>query len=250
MDTAKVAICFFGIVRGSNYSIPTIKEYIYKPLQDAGIKYDIYLHTYSNSEPYDGLGEFTNLSITDQNDFLRSPIINKIKQYGDHWNNNFKSLENLLCQLNSLQIVTKMWDPKNYSCVMYLRPDLYYHEPIYIGHINNILQNPTSNMIYIPKWLWCTIPHQPPYNQKGVNDRFAYGTATAMKIYGNRFKHILTYCETHNCMLHSEYFLTKIFQEYSVQVEVCTQHASRLRKDHMIREAEFNYDVLDQKYLL
>ena len=252
METPKVAICFFGLIRGAKYSIPSIKEHIYKPLQDAGIQYDIYLHTYSHSEPYNGLGMFnsTNLSITDQREFLRTPIVNKIKQYGDHWKNNFKSLENLLCQLNSLQIVTRMWETKHYSCVIYLRPDLYYHEPICIEHITGIIQITTTNMICIPKWHWYTIPTQPPYNQSGVNDRFAYGTDTAMKIYGNRFNHILAYCEMYNCPLHSEYFLTKIIQVYSIRVEVCDQRASRLRNDHMIQEDGFDYNILEQKYLI
>ena len=31
METPKVAICFFGLVRGAKYSIPSIKEHIYKP---------------------------------------------------------------------------------------------------------------------------------------------------------------------------------------------------------------------------
>ena len=42
----KIAICFYGLTRSLKYTIDSIEENIFKPLKDANIEYDIYLHTY------------------------------------------------------------------------------------------------------------------------------------------------------------------------------------------------------------
>ena len=43
----KVAVCFFGLTRSLNYTLDSIKENIFTPLEKSNIKYDIILHTYN-----------------------------------------------------------------------------------------------------------------------------------------------------------------------------------------------------------
>ena len=49
----------------------------------------------------------------------------------DSFNDHFKSVRNLMCQLNSLATVTAMWrdTKREYDAVLYLRPDMLYTCP-------------------------------------------------------------------------------------------------------------------------
>ena len=44
--TMRVALVFFGITRSLTHTIDSIKQNVLQPLKDAGIEYDIYVHTY------------------------------------------------------------------------------------------------------------------------------------------------------------------------------------------------------------
>ena len=137
MNETKIAICFFGLTRSLKYTIDSIRRNIFQPLQQNKYNYDIYIHTYSVKSDTQDPDEFNLLnpdfySITDQDEFLNTPIVDSLIKYGDDWGNSYISLKNLLCQLNSLRLVTDMWNKPdvNYNCVMYFRPDLLYHQPI------------------------------------------------------------------------------------------------------------------------
>jgi hypothetical protein len=50
-----IAICVWGICRSTNLTIESVKRHIFQPLIDAGITYDVFLHTYTYNRPYENI---------------------------------------------------------------------------------------------------------------------------------------------------------------------------------------------------
>lgn len=71
----KVAVCFYGLCRSTNYTIESINNFIFEPLKQLNFNYHIYLHTFNITTPY------TNPRNNEENIML---------------DNNFKSLDNLI----------------------------------------------------------------------------------------------------------------------------------------------------------
>ena len=180
----KVAICFYGICRSLQYTMPSITRHILNILKKRNIDYRIFCHTYNISNINNSRSGEADVYQIDSQEVFDQEFSDKfleIKKYGDAWNTNFENTLNLIRQLNSLKIVTKLWqdDDNEYNACLYLRPDLEYLDPINI----NIIEQLISKTIYTPSW------HQYP-----LNDRFAYGTPEAMAVYGNRMDDMLEFC--------------------------------------------------------
>jgi hypothetical protein len=92
----------------------------------------------------------------------------------DYYEDNFKSYQNLLCQLNSIQQVTSMWrgSEREYDAVFYLRPDMLYNCPFPV----HVLDNLRSDAVYIADF----------HHWHGYNDRFALGRPEAVGLWGER----------------------------------------------------------------
>ncbi len=220
----KICLCFFGLTRSLKYTINNIENKIFKPLKNAGISYDIYLHTYDleilnlkRSKEYNimldkeeyKLLKSDYVKITNQQKFLDEFPKQKVYKMGDPWHSGFQNVDNLLCQLNSLKQVTKMWQPnsKKYCGCLYIRPDLIYYQSlpkIIIHNIKNGLIG--KNKIYLSRF----------YNYGGLNDRFAFGDTMAMRHYGLRLDNVLTYCQTK--WLHAEKFLKYVISNYYINI--------------------------------
>ena len=92
----------------------------------------------------------------------------------DYYEDNFKSYQNLLCQLNSIQQVTAMWrgSETKYDAVFYLRPDMLYNCPFPV----QLLDNLRSDAVYIADF----------HHWHGYNDRFAFGRPETVGLWGQR----------------------------------------------------------------
>ena len=234
MSENRIAICFFGLTRSLKYTIDSIRNNIFKPLDNNNLKYDIYVHTYDLENENQDQYEYNLLnpdfySITNQDEFLKSILIEEVIKYGDSWEDNNKSLKNLLCQLNSLKLVTNMWKDKTYDCVMYFRPDLLYHQPISIENIKYVIKNSLLNDIFIPKWHAIYLPNRGIGDHQGVNDRISYGTPLSMEHYGSRLDKVLEYCEKTKNPLHSECFVKYIIKSNNFIEHHIYEYASRVR---------------------
>ena len=208
-----IAICFFGLTRSLHITLESIKKNIFEVLQNNKITFTTYLHTYNlkiltnvrsgenscilDAEEYKMLNcHYT--QITDQEMFLKNITLEEFTTHGDPFHDNFKSIKNLLCQLNSLQIVTNMWkvSTEKYDLVLYLRPDLLYNKL-------NVRD------IYTAQHLQCILT--PPYHTfGGINDRFAVGPPQLMYYYGSRQWFARNYAKKNK--LHSESFLKYVIQ--------------------------------------
>lgn len=218
----RVAICFFGLTRSlRKYTFKSIKKNIFQPLRKNNYEYDVFLHTYNLKQinnprsreinieldpvEYKLLRPKSNL-IEDQNEIDKTFDFDFYLKNGDPWHDNGLSLKNLLRQLHSLHKVTEILDDYikktkvSYDWVIYSRPDLEFYSPIDIFN-----KKSEDNIIYIPTFA----------SFGGYNDRFAYGSLSTMRIYGNRILSVDSYVNTGK-RLHSETFLKFHLTTYKI----------------------------------
>ena len=240
----RVLICYFGLTRSLKYTISSHKNII-NTLKKSGMKVDIALHTYNlkeltnkrtnekncklDTEEYKKLNPKMYL-ITDQDEFLSEIKSNGFFEYacsnGDPWNDEFKSLQNLFCQLNSLKLVTELWNEYDYDVVMYLRPDLLYNEL----DMNDIYKVISDDVILIR-----------PYINNWFDDRSAIGPPKLMKLYGKRYDYVKEYLDKGK-KLHSEEFMTYIvnnkIRNYSHDMKL---RGKRVRANGKVHESDKNF---------
>ena len=224
-EQRKIAICFWGLMRSLEYTLPSIEKYIFNPLKKANIPYDIYLHTYKVSGPYSNprSDEFNiNLDnstykmlkpykylIEDQDTIDKKINFKKYETKGNPWEKDgIDTFYNHIRGLWSLKQVTGLVSNNSskdiYSHVMYCRPDVTYIMPLSID------------------WFQFTrdikIPDFNRYSKADLklNDRFAIGRPDEMAIYGNRFNDALIYSKKKQ--LHSELFLEDTLRKNSIPV--------------------------------
>jgi hypothetical protein len=210
----KVAICFWGLCRSTDKTLESIQSRIFEPLQQAGIEFTVYLHTYTIYRPYTNIRAHevdlqlkntlwkllkpTKYSIEDQDTVDTKLHLDQYRTHGDPWKDStgsapFSTLDNHIRALWSLHQVTKLWvnSGVEYTKILYVRPDVFFTTPLQIVWILHKQQN----TVYIPEF----------QNYYGCNDRFAIGSPCSMKYYGSRFTEALSYSKTKP--LHSEAFL-------------------------------------------
>jgi hypothetical protein len=215
----KVALCFWGLCRSLEHTIESINDKIIKPLQEAGIDYTIFLHTYTIYHRYNNTraGE-ENIYLNNTSWKLLNPtrfiienqdVVDKmleLKTYrkkGDPWKNEcsipFSTLDNHIRALWSLKQVTSLWNEKDFDKVIYLRPDVHYSTTF-----NTDWLSMNGKNIVIPNF----------HIHYNCNDRFAIGNPSSMKIYGNRFDSAYYY--SLHTQLHAERFLNAIMNSKGI----------------------------------
>lgn len=222
----KVALCFWGIARSTDWTIESIETNIWKPLDDNNIEYDTFLHTFTLETPYtNSRANEWNLEL--KNDIWKMVLPKKyivenqtsvdkrlnLKSYrsrGDPWEKEnrpgyikYSTLDNLIRMLYSLNKVTSLWkeSAESYDAVIYLRPDVRFTTPLQLEW----LQSCKENEIMIPNF----------HLANDWNDRFAIGTPKTMLFYGERFTLAHTYSLENP--LHSEIFLSDIMKNKKIR---------------------------------
>ena len=185
-------------------------------MKEEGWDVRVFMHTYNleylnnprskefmcklDNTEYKLLEPFEKLQIDDQNDIDKILNFQQYRKHGDPWVDNFKSLDNLLRQLYSLEQVTKMWD-ETFDFVIYCRPDVKFTKRLDTQWIKDL----SDNQIITPS-----------FDSFGfMNDRFAIGKPSVMKIYGNRRN--LAYEYSQRNKLHSETFLKYVIDRHEIK---------------------------------
>jgi len=148
----------------------------------------------------------------------------KIKEFGDYWNNDFKSTRNLFLQLGSLQAVHSFPQVRDSDICLFLRPDLLMHTSFSKSIVS--IRNLRDDRILLPFW----------QNWKGgLNDRFAFCRGErAKKAYACRGRHALEFCQRTGGALQSEQLLRYSVMRYGVKTQDLNATASRVRADARI----------------
>ena len=234
----KVAVCFYGLTRSLKYTIDSIKTNILKKLDDAGIDYDIILHTYdlqhlklirSGENSKLDVNEWKLLNpkyhqIDNQEEFDKSYNYEYVKSFGDAWNTNFQNTYNLIRQFNSLQKVWQLSEKANvnYDCYLFLRPDLKYTTPLDTSQIIESMNN--HDNIYTPSWSVF----------RGYNDRMSIGSKKSMKVYANRIDEVNKYLDLTKKPLHAERFLKHVLDKNKLKNKEFKMVGKRVRTDGSI----------------
>jgi hypothetical protein len=152
---------------------------------------------------------------------------------GDPWNNQGVSMLYFLRQLYSLDRVTRLWEKveeeaekgQHYDAVIYTRPDLLFFDrlpslaPSWL--FDGECKGDGTDGFYSDTTLLATLEENTIYTAgfdqyQGLNDRFAMGSPSVMKIYGHRLHLIDHYFATYpNMKLWAEPFLSKVMNDMS-----------------------------------
>jgi hypothetical protein len=214
MGDVPIAICFFGLVKLHRDVQASIKRQIFDVLKRNGLDYHVYLHTYALSEVTNARNKEhkTRLDanawkglaphfwrVTDQGTFDSTVRLQDYLRNGDAWpENRGVSLMNHLRALHSQKLVTGLWTKSRhaYRCVIYLRPDMVYIDPLDMQAVKGALRVPPGkSVVYTPSW----------QSAPGYNDRMAVGSVAAMRAYGMRSDGALAYAQGNR--VHSETYL-------------------------------------------
>ena len=204
----KVALCFWGLTRSLKFTIDSIKECVFKPLQEGNIEYKIFLHTFTLNGLYQNpRANETNITLDfdeykllnpdflqiDNQDQIKHEI--KIEQYHtlpDPWDSGYSCLDNFVCAMFSkkqLGLMVKESDI-DFDYIVYLRPDVKFINKFDIRYFNLATKTHvcTPNFHLFPK----------------LNDRFCLLQPCHLEQYSGMFNYMYEY----SCIypLHSERF--------------------------------------------
>jgi hypothetical protein len=242
----KIAIAFFGLPRCSKITFPSIEKNILSKLpKNSAHKcfYHLYVQekvvsTHSNEN---GLLDKSNYEpFTTYEGILERPeeVISEIKldefkKFGNAWNKgaDFTNLKNLLLQLRSLKKVTSLVERYEPDCVLFIRPDLFYHDPIEEKYFDLCMKHTKS--VTLPEWQWGC----------GVNDRFALLGKNAYKVYGNRLDEAFNYCNNFKEPLHSERLLKYALIKNKIAIFILDIKASRVRINGEFVKEKFQTNI-------
>jgi len=235
----RVAICFFGLTRSLEITLPSIKKYVFDPLLNHGIKYDTYLHTYKMKKPYSNpragekniildskeykLLEPTFHIVEDKEMVSKKLDLQKYRSKGDPWGNektaikgDFTTLDNhilyLWSQKQLIDMVKKVLG--RYTHIIFCRPDVLYQVPLQIEWFSFTSK---SKKICIPNFGLCG----------NVNDRFALGRPEEMILYGQRFNDALQFSKKYP--LASEAYLIATMRKHKIKYEHVNFYFIRIR---------------------
>jgi hypothetical protein len=230
MRQKQIAIGFFGITRSLKWTAPSIKKNIIDPIRPLG-NIMVYGHFYKikfiknkrsgENQPVhqndDKNLKFDELLLENPDHILKKIDYKKILSYGDAWDDDGKSLSNLIHQLASLKRLAGLISKQKPDVVILARPDLYYRDS-FLDVVKLHLKLP-SYYVSVPHWQWFG----------GVNDRFAVLGYEAFLAYASRLDAVHKYLETEKKPLHSESFLWKTLIRNNIIISTMDIKAHRVR---------------------
>ena len=235
-DPRMIAVCFFGLTRSLKYTLPSIQKYLFEPLKNHGIKYEVFLHTYKIKGTYTNHraeekdivldpNEYKLLKpdhslIEDKSDVSKRLNLEKYRTHGDPWDKhdkwNFNTLDNHILYLwSQKQLINMVSKEKGFTHIVMCRPDLKYMTPLNPEYFRF-----TSKVIFTPEF--SSYGH--------VSDQFAIGPYEQMTIYGSRFDHALEYSKKRS--LHSEGYLEYILNKNKIDHKEIDFYYIRIRANN------------------
>jgi hypothetical protein len=226
----KIAVGFFGIPRCSAITLPSIQRQVLDAMKSQG-EVDVYYHFFMQnritnprsgedselaSENYAAFKGFKGVMET-PDECLERWEFEKVKEYGDPYGDDFRSLRNLYHQLHSLYMLTELIEKSNPDVVIFLRPDLRYLDPLPADLVIEAARTPRT--CFVPQWQW----------YGGFNDRFAICGRSAYRAYGQRIRMVLDFCLKTGAPLHPESLLRYALLREQVIVRTTPMRANRIR---------------------
>jgi hypothetical protein len=235
-------IGFFGLTRCLQQTVPAIQAGFYLPLQASGLVTQRAGH-FNLPTRIDNprSGEY---GITPQRDAsqaleldlcwiepqddaaVREPM-EIARRYPDPFRDDYRSVGNACHQLRSLATLWSLLEllsVRDDDIVLMLRPDLLYLDVLDVEvHLTPLLEGRTD--IIVPGW----------QSWGGLNDRFAFCTGRAARIYATRISELADACATIGA-LHPECLLHFAVRRHGLRIARTNFRALRVRADGRIAE--------------
>ena len=221
-----IAVCFWGLLRALPYTLRSIYQNIYTPLEIRGHEIHVHIHTYKSQRRYQNLkyrefAEHINTSlanrlrpdylmIDDQDEFdSKTDYSNYISQ-GDAWKDQLYSLKNHIRALHSLSRVGESIINSNvkYDVVLFVRPDVYLLNEIPVLLLEDLSMQ-KKEQLYVADF------HRSCQGGE-YNDRFAVGSLKSMLRYANRYNDAKQY--SFKKALHAESYLYDYLRSHNLSV--------------------------------
>jgi hypothetical protein len=238
----RIAVCFFGITRSLKYTHESIEEKILRPARNLG-EVRVFAHFFDqkvvsnrrtreyhvlDSEEFKLL-DIDFLQVEEPEECLNLYDFSLLKSFGDTRRDGFQSLRNLVHALHSQKCVgveALKWRP---DLVIFLRPDLLYHDSF--AEILHEIVSKTTPGVTIPDW---------QHWRGGYNDRFSICVGeTAIRAYSQRVDKMHLYCREMREALHSESLLKYSLDRANITISYMTVRASRIRADGRVQRENF-----------
>ena len=236
----KIAVALYGLPRCSAVTVPSIERQILSPLRRCGdvrVYYHLFLQdridnprsgeagpldrsNYEFVRPYEG-------RLERPPDLVDSADYRLVLQRGDSYGDDGASLKNLFLQLHSLAAVASLASQDDPDVVVFVRPDLLYHDPVEPHVVRHAFRHP--RVCAIPGWQW----------YRGCNDRFAICGREAAEFYANRGAHLIEFCRRRSRPIESEEILLQALRRERLSIVALPLRASRVRLGGLIRHEQF-----------
>ena len=244
-DEKRISICFFGITRNLNITFPSIENNIINPSKKLA-KVKIFCHFYDikkidnqrskefNIKPQKNWDLFdADELISDPPDlFLEEMNLDIVYKFGDRYEDEFKSIKNILHQLNSLQRVFSISKSFNSDITIFARPDL-----LYLDSFEEIIKlnlSTNNDDIAVPSWM----------GFRGLNDRFSIcNSCYSSEIYCSRIEKIKEYLKYYSKSgLDPENLLYYAIKNSNSKINFMNIRAKRVRANNIIWEEDFRIE--------
>lgn len=242
----KLAICFFGMNRSLSHVVDSIAKNIIEAIP-VDMDYQIYgalMHTvlpFTNvrSEEFSCLPEnnFEKLMAPKQFELIdqaeidgmyKEPLINL--NLKDIYSDQGASLMNVVRELYSIRAVWNLAAKDKPDYILFLRPDLIYHDKIDFKKYLSLIDLDAGPMVITPSW------------QKwgGLNDRFGLANFSGAAIYGKRFDLFWKYAPLVGGYPQAEAILfTTLYLQGVNYSSTANETASRVRAGGVIKVEDF-----------
>lgn len=228
MENKRVAILFYGLTRTLEKTLDSIKQNVFTPLDENGIHYDIFIHTYKifgeykNLWPYipgkDNTHYYKNEDVEellkpkhyifDDQEIIKNGIdFNKYHNHLDNWTQISEELtkqliSNTIFSLYSQKRVVSMFDENkdNYDYVIIFRPDLQINNKLDVKYFEEL----NDNNIIVPNENWF----------RGFNPMFIIGKPNVISSYsGKLFDELQSVSEKQSIIPVEEYYMLKAIEK-------------------------------------
>jgi hypothetical protein len=239
-------IGFFGLTRSLPHTAGAIRTGFYEPLRQAGIETPraghFNLPAMINNPRSGELGiipdraesALLDLDISWVEPQVHSDIAMEYQvahAFPDIFGDQYRSLANLCHQLHSLRrlwTLLELIGATENDFVLLLRPDLLYLDMLDLAtHLERLIDG--SADLIVPGW----------QSWGGLNDRFAFCTGRAARIYATRIRLFTDACRAMGGM-HAESFLRFVAQRHGLRIASTDLRAVRVRADGRIARNDFS----------
>jgi len=207
---ARIAVCYWGLIRTLRQVYPSQKKYVFDALDELGIEYDTYIHTWIVEKnlvwgrPMKKTNDYSSMDILqpkskqidDQSLFL-STIRREDYYYAGQYEWDPQLLQNHLCGLESQKRSVELClaSGEKYDYVLFLRPDALINKRLPVERIFRDSGDRELNTIILPNF----------NHWEGYNDQFAIVPFDLVRAYSHRIDHLAEFRKTNGRIVAEKY---------------------------------------------